>query len=92
MENQHRKIKGYRELSQDEIDIMNSIKTKAEEVGELIQELKSVRAHDEMYIGIDDALTKEQLAESQRAITIAKEKIQTGFMWLVRAVALPDSF
>ena len=26
MENQHRKIKGYRELSQEEIDLMNRIK------------------------------------------------------------------
>ena len=26
MDNQHRKIKGYRELSQDEIDLMNEIK------------------------------------------------------------------
>ena len=28
MENQHRKIKGYRELTQEEIDLMNMIKEK----------------------------------------------------------------
>lgn len=28
MENQHRKIAGYRELSQEEIDLMNRIKAK----------------------------------------------------------------
>jgi hypothetical protein len=33
MENQHRKIKGYRELSQEEIDLMNEIKSKGAELG-----------------------------------------------------------
>lgn len=36
MDNQHRKIKGYTELSQEQIDLMNLIKTKAAEVGELV--------------------------------------------------------
>ena len=35
MENQHRKIKGYRELSQEEIDLMNHIKAKGAEMLEL---------------------------------------------------------
>jgi hypothetical protein len=39
MDNQHRKIKGYRELSQEEIDLMNEIKEKAAEVGELCEKL-----------------------------------------------------
>jgi len=39
MENQYQKIKGYRDLTQSEIDAMNAIKQKAEEVGELIHEL-----------------------------------------------------
>lgn len=44
MENQHRKIKGYRELSEDEIALMNEIKEKAAEVGELCQKLDSIGA------------------------------------------------
>lgn len=36
MENQHRQIKGYRELSQSEIDAMNEIKSKGIELGELV--------------------------------------------------------
>ena len=36
MENQHRKISGYRELSQEEIDVINKIKKKAEEVDLLL--------------------------------------------------------
>lgn len=39
MENQHRKIKGYRELSQEEIDLMNRIKSKGVELLALANEL-----------------------------------------------------
>lgn len=42
MENQHQKITGYRELSAVEIDTMNNIKALAEEVGDLVQELRDV--------------------------------------------------
>ena len=41
MENQHRHIKGYRELSEQEIALMNEIKQKASEVGELVDKLHS---------------------------------------------------
>lgn len=40
MDNQHRQIKGYRELSQQEIDLMNEIKSKGVELGELVQKLR----------------------------------------------------
>lgn len=40
MDNQHRKIKGYRELSQSEIDLMNEIKSKGVDLGELVQKLR----------------------------------------------------
>ena len=39
MENQHRKIKGYRELSQEEIDLMNRIKAMGAELLALQAEL-----------------------------------------------------
>ena len=39
MENQHRKIKGYRELSQAEVDLMNRIKEKGAELLALQAEL-----------------------------------------------------
>lgn len=39
MENQHRKISGYRELSQEEVDLMNRIKAKGAELLELQAEL-----------------------------------------------------
>jgi len=39
MENQHRKIKGYRDLSKEEIDLMNRIKEKGAELLSLQAEL-----------------------------------------------------
>ncbi len=42
MENQHRHIKGHRELSEEEIALMNEIKQKASEVGELVGKLRNV--------------------------------------------------
>lgn len=39
MENQHRRIKGYRELSLAEIAMMNAIKIKGAELGELINRM-----------------------------------------------------
>lgn len=39
MENQHQKIKGYRDLSQEEIDLMNRIKTVGAELLKLHAEL-----------------------------------------------------
>ena len=41
MENQHRKIKGYRELDQGEIDLMNDIKQKGIELGALVGRLRN---------------------------------------------------
>lgn len=41
MENQHRQIKGYRELNEAEIALMNEIKTKGAELGDLVQKLSA---------------------------------------------------
>ena len=59
MENQHRKISGYRELSQTEIDLMNKIKAKGVELGELVAELQSVSTVDQRWaeIGATDLQT-----------------------------------
>jgi len=43
MENQHRKITGYRELSQEEIDLMNKVKA-------LLAEIKRVLLKVELLI------------------------------------------
>lgn len=40
MDNQHQKIKGYRDLSQTEIDLMNEGKELAEKCGDFIAKLE----------------------------------------------------
>ena len=52
MENQHRQIKGYRELSQEEINLMNEIKVKGIELGELIFKLKAMEGLDQRWVNI----------------------------------------
>ena len=52
MENQHRQIKGYRELTQVEIDIMNEIKTKGAELGELVNKLRTTEGLDQRWVSI----------------------------------------
>ena len=42
MDNQHKKIKGYRDLSQEEIDMMNEIKIKGAELGSVIEQLEKL--------------------------------------------------
>ncbi len=97
MENQHRKISGYRELSQEEIDLMNRIKEKGAELLELHQELAD-KLLDDVRQKSKSALTDEsqrdeferfQSAEPQRWASIGKTDIQTGIMALVRAVVQP---
>jgi len=52
MENQHRQIKGYRELNQAEIDAMNEIKAKGVELGELVNNLRNNEEFDQRWVNI----------------------------------------
>ena len=40
MDNQHQHIKGYRDLSREEIDAMNAVKDAAAKVGEIVEALQ----------------------------------------------------
>lgn len=52
MENQHQKITGYRELTQDEINAMNTIKATAEGVGRLCETVKALPGVDQRWAAI----------------------------------------
>ena len=52
MKDQHTKIKGYRDLTQAEIDAMNAIKEKASEVGILIEELEKNKNLDQRWVAV----------------------------------------
>lgn len=106
MDNQHRKISGYRELSQEEIDLMNRVKAKGAELlmlqAELVDLLKQQQlsmsnkvdqAVSDAYRAAHEAeLKRFNDAEPLRWAAIAKTDIQTGIMALVRAIAQPTTF
>lgn len=75
MENQHRHIKGYRELSESEVALMNRIKAKEAEMAELVQLVRNT----------------VPAGEPQRQAAIAATVFEEAFMRLVRAVAQPVS-
>ena len=50
MDNQHRKIKGYRELTQDEIDAMNEVKAMGIKLSELVEKLENNKDLDQRWI------------------------------------------
>ena len=52
MDNQHKKILGYRDLTQTEIDAMNDIKVVAGEVEYLIGRLKAIPGTDPLWVAI----------------------------------------
>lgn len=91
MENQHRKITGYRELSQTEIDLMNRIKLHGEATKALVAE---TGAHLDKQFNDASLGDKDRLGEAtpHRWLSIARTDLQTGYMALVRAVAQPTTF
>lgn len=52
MDNQHRNIKGYRELSQNEIDLMNRVKEQGAIVEERVEELRNQGYPDQRWVSI----------------------------------------
>lgn len=97
MDNQHKQIKGYRDLSQEEIDLMNKIKMISIEVGTLVEEV--IEYTSNQYGGMSeeefDNATEEwldTLSEACQWADKAKKDLQLGFMQLTRAVAKPTTF
>lgn len=68
MDNQHRQIKGYRELSQAEIDLMNEIKAKGAELGELVATLKQMPDIDQRWVSIGATDLQTGLMALTRAV------------------------
>lgn len=52
MENQHREIKGYRELSEVEIAAMEEVLLQWAAIGELIEKLRSNKELDQRWVSI----------------------------------------
>ena len=78
MENQHQKIAGYRDLSQEEIEAMNECKALAEQCGALIAKLRAAAPGSQP---ID-----------QRWISVGATHLQEGWMAVIRGIAQPTTF
>ena len=69
MENQHQKIKGYRDLTQEEIDLMNEVKEKGAELGVLIEKLDGIAEIDKNWLSSGRLLVQQGLMAVTRSIT-----------------------
>jgi response regulator of citrate/malate metabolism len=68
LDNQHQKIKGYRDLSQEEIDLMNAVKAKGNEMGDLIKELQALETTDKRWVAIGQTNLQQGIMALVRAI------------------------
>lgn len=97
MDNQHRKITGYSELSQEDIDMMNEIKAEGVRLQALTEK---VRRHVDAQYKATTADTEEANAEGDRLtaadpytwLNAGQIGLQVALMELTRAVAQPTTF
>lgn len=91
MENQHRKISGYRELTQEEIDLMNEIKAFGPELDSLCAKIEGylTKQYNGASNGEEDRIND---AEPDKWAQIGKAELQRGLMALTRAIAQPAFF
>jgi len=68
MENQHRRITGYRELTGREIDLMNEVKQMGTDLGMLVQRLQQEPCLDQRWVSIAQTQLQQGLMALTRAI------------------------
>jgi len=68
MDNQHRKISGYRELDQSEIDMMNQIKNTGKLVGGMIEDLERESGLDKRWLAIAKTDLQKGFMAAVRAV------------------------
>lgn len=88
MKDQHKMISGYRDLTQEEIDLMNEIKQKEAEVIALIERVKKNIIHQ--WETSPDEAVRLNNSNADLWLGDAYSTLQHGFMFLVRAVAQPQ--
>lgn len=77
VDNQHKKITGYRDLTEQEIALMNEGKALAEQVGAFLEKVDGT--------AITPPIDK-------RWLSIGRTHLQQGFMAVIRAIAQPTTF
>lgn len=68
MDNQHRMIAGYRELTEADIEIINELKAKAEEVGAMVEGMTRTGAFDQRWVAIGRTHIQEGFMALVRAV------------------------
>lgn len=77
VENQHKKITGYRDLSEQEIALMNEGKALAEQCRAFLEKIDQ----GNIVPPVD-----------KRWLSISRTHLQEGFMAVIRAIAQPTTF
>lgn len=68
MDNQHRSIKGYRDLNSDEVTLMNTIKETGKALGELVEHLRTLPDLDQRWISIGATDLQQGLMALTRSV------------------------
>lgn len=68
MENQHKKIKGYRDLTQGEIDAMNAIKVEGSRLETILQELRENPDLDKLQVSIAETHLQQGIMAAVRSV------------------------
>jgi hypothetical protein len=68
MENQHRQISGYRELSEGEIGTMNRIKSFGPPLEEMVEALRTISEVDQRWVAIGATHLQQGLMALTRAV------------------------
>lgn len=68
MDNQHKLIKGYRDLNQHEINAMNNVKAEGERLGKLIAEMKTISDIDQRWVAIAETHLQQGIMAAVRSI------------------------
>jgi len=68
MENQHRQIKGYRELNQEEIALMNNIKALGVPIQDVVNLLMGRESVDQRWVSIGVTQLQQGLMALTRAV------------------------
>lgn len=68
MENQHRKITGYRDLSKEEIDAMNAVKSEGTRLQLLVEELRANESLDQRWVSIAESHLQQGVMAAVRSI------------------------
>lgn len=79
-------VKGYRELTQAEVDLMNEGKELAHRVGEWIEKLRKMNGQP------DGDSARDLPSLDQRWVSIGATQLQQGFMAVIRGIAQPTTF